>query len=77
MMIQFSALDKVVSLLNGGANQDYIGEDVTQLQHALQCAQAARLRGECHVPQLSASRSVAPGTSLATALGPNACSMYI
>lgn len=38
-------VSRVLSLLRSGANFDYIGEDVTQLEHALQAAHAARLQG--------------------------------
>ena len=37
--------DRVLALLGGGQEFDYIGEGVTQLAHALQAAYAARLKG--------------------------------
>lgn len=41
-----SRADDVLQLLASAADMDYIGEGVSQLQHALQAARAARLRGE-------------------------------
>jgi predicted HD phosphohydrolase len=34
-------IDELFELLQSGANHDYIGEPVSQLEHALQCAQQA------------------------------------
>lgn len=39
------AVDEVLDLLQSGENFDYIGESVSQLEHALQCAQLARNDG--------------------------------
>jgi 2-amino-1-hydroxyethylphosphonate dioxygenase (glycine-forming) len=35
-------VDDIILLLQSGAGHDYIGEPVSQLEHALQCAQLAR-----------------------------------
>ncbi len=35
-------VDEIITLLQSGANKDYIGEDISQLEHALQCAQLAK-----------------------------------
>lgn len=39
------AADEVCAILSGGADQDYIGEAVSQLEHALQAAHLARRVG--------------------------------
>ena len=38
----YEAVNEVMILLHSGAGHDYIGEPVSQLEHALQCAQLAR-----------------------------------
>jgi phosphonate degradation associated HDIG domain protein len=35
-------VDRLITLLNGAGQGDYIGENVSQVQHALQCAHFAR-----------------------------------
>jgi len=39
--------DEVLMLLASAERQGYIGENVSQLQHALQCAEFARDAGKC------------------------------
>ncbi len=36
------AVEEIMNLLQSGENKDYIGENISQLEHALQCAQLAK-----------------------------------
>ncbi len=40
-----SVVDKVMSIIELGKDYDYIGEAITQYEHAIQCAYQARLAG--------------------------------
>jgi len=40
-----TTVEEILALLQSGATMDYIGEDISQLEHALQCAQQAHEAG--------------------------------
>lgn len=46
--------DQMLDLLKSAANQDYIGESISQLEHALQCAHQASLEGSTEETILAA-----------------------
>ncbi len=44
-MTAMNSIDEIIELMNSSSDQEYIGEPLSQLDHALQCAHQAALAG--------------------------------